>query len=254
MRLIDLTGQKFGRLTVVERDTSAPRSGGKQWRCVCECGESRVVRSFSLRAGHTRSCGRAGCRVRRTKTHGMGGTPEYGAWHTALTRCTVSTNPDYQYYGGRGIAMCPEWADDFLTFYKHVGPKPDSEYMLSRIDKDRDYEPGNVEWALPSDTMRAKWPRDNPERAPKPRVAKPAKPAKPRVERPAKPRFQMDAEPHIERTETARYEIFKIRMGVNDWADSFRIPREVLLERLCAGWPLYAAITGIEPTETRERK
>ena len=59
-RFIDLTGQRFGRLTVVSRaENRITPSGGKlsQWECVCDCGAHVVVTGISLRSGNTQSCG-----------------------------------------------------------------------------------------------------------------------------------------------------------------------------------------------------
>lgn len=54
-KLIDLTGQKFGRLTVIKR---APNKGDiVQWECKCECGNQVIVRGECLRKGNTKSCG-----------------------------------------------------------------------------------------------------------------------------------------------------------------------------------------------------
>ena len=53
--LIDLTGQRFGRLTVTERTVSP--SGRPMWLCVCDCGNDAVVSGDSLRRGVTKSCG-----------------------------------------------------------------------------------------------------------------------------------------------------------------------------------------------------
>lgn len=64
MALIDMTGQRFGRLTVLERaenyqyDTGAGWYSTKAvWRCRCDCGAETVVIGSNLRRGATRSCG-----------------------------------------------------------------------------------------------------------------------------------------------------------------------------------------------------
>jgi len=80
-------------------------------------------------------------------THGMTKRPEYLAWMNAKSRCNNPKNKAWSYYGGRGISMCEEWVDDFLSFYEHVGPKPSPEHSLDRIDNDGNYEPGNLRWA-----------------------------------------------------------------------------------------------------------
>jgi hypothetical protein len=54
--LIDLTGRRFGRLVVVNRDMTAPTKR-PAWRVVCDCGQKRTVAGSALRKGLTRSCG-----------------------------------------------------------------------------------------------------------------------------------------------------------------------------------------------------
>ena len=59
-RLIDLTGQTFGKLTVLDRvDDYVSPSGHRlvQWRCKCECGKDTIVAGNALRRGTTQSCG-----------------------------------------------------------------------------------------------------------------------------------------------------------------------------------------------------
>lgn len=55
--MIDLTGQRFGRLTVLERDKSTESSNRTLWKCVCDCGTMKSVSSHALRYGLTKSCG-----------------------------------------------------------------------------------------------------------------------------------------------------------------------------------------------------
>lgn len=54
MKALDLSGQKFGRLTVGER---VPGIGKPHWNCVCDCGKPKIVSSSNLKNGHTKSCG-----------------------------------------------------------------------------------------------------------------------------------------------------------------------------------------------------
>lgn len=53
--LIDLTGRRFGRLTVIAR--AASRDKNLRWHCRCDCGKETVVVGVSLRGGATKSCG-----------------------------------------------------------------------------------------------------------------------------------------------------------------------------------------------------
>lgn len=77
-------------------------------------------------------------------------SPEYKAWYAAKHRCTNPNNKYWNHYGGRGIKMCPEWQENFAAFLAHIGPKPHPKLTLDRIDNDKGYEPGNVQWATMS--------------------------------------------------------------------------------------------------------
>lgn len=79
--------------------------------------------------------------------HGMSRTREYRLWIAMKVRCYNRNCPEFHMYGGRGIAMCDEWRDDFSAFLRDVGPRPGRGYSVDRIDNDGNYEPGNVRWA-----------------------------------------------------------------------------------------------------------
>ena len=55
-RVKDMTGMKFGRLTVIERRGSN-KSGNALWLCKCDCEKEVVVRNDHLTSGSTKSCG-----------------------------------------------------------------------------------------------------------------------------------------------------------------------------------------------------
>lgn len=56
-KLIDLTGQNFGRLRVICRDNNVDSSKGAYWICECQCGKKKSVKGIYLRNGLTQSCG-----------------------------------------------------------------------------------------------------------------------------------------------------------------------------------------------------
>ena len=65
MKLKDISGQKFGRLTVLYRVFPNSKQGSARWHCVCECGKEIDVDGVKLRTGHTKSCG---CLVKENMT------------------------------------------------------------------------------------------------------------------------------------------------------------------------------------------
>lgn len=150
----DLTDQRFGKLVVLSR---APSQGkGAFWNVRCDCGTEKILPASPLSRGHAKSCGCgiAESNARRAK-HGAaarkkgGSNPNraYIRWVSVRQRCTNPNDVAYHRYGGRGIIMHPEWAQDFTAFFRDVGEPPTSKHTLERINNDRGYEPGNVCWA-----------------------------------------------------------------------------------------------------------
>lgn len=153
--LIDLVGEVFGRLTVIEREGS--KQGEAAWRCRCECGNESVVRGSHLRERPgTRSCGCLG--VDSIKTHGLSRTREYSSLRCAIRRCTDPRDVSWDRYGGRGIRVCQRWLDDPQTFVEDMGERP-LETTLERLNVNGDYEPSNCVWATNADQHRNR--RDN---------------------------------------------------------------------------------------------
>ena len=150
MRLVDLTGQKFGRLTVISR----AENKGKEtcWKCQCDCGNEVIVQGNNLKNGHTVSCGcfRREKTSESHKTHGMKGTSIHNTWSHIKARCFNPNSKHYKDYGGRGITMFPEWIDNFQAFYDYVSKLEhygEDGYTLDRINNDGNYEPDNLRWA-----------------------------------------------------------------------------------------------------------
>jgi hypothetical protein len=64
-----------------------------------------------------------------------------------IHRCYHKNNIGYHRYGGRGIRVCDEWKNDFLSFYNYMSSFKeidDIRYSMDRIDNDGNYEPGNI--------------------------------------------------------------------------------------------------------------
>lgn len=140
--MLDLTGRRFGKWTVLSRAPNEP-NGKISFNVRCDCGTEKQVRSQSLTSGGTTQCYH--CVHLR---HGDCKAREYNSWANMIQRCTNPKHPKYPDYGGRGIKVCEHWRSSYPNFLADVGRRPSLAHTLDRFpDVNGNYEPGNVRWA-----------------------------------------------------------------------------------------------------------
>lgn len=145
----DLSGKKFGRLTV-SHETQTDKAH-RHWTCRCDCGAEIVVGHPALKRGATQSCGclRRESTSEKMTVHGNARrgmrSRAYGIWSGMLARCGIESATGFARYGGAGVLVCERW-HTFTNFLADMGDPPDG-MSIDRIKNELGYELGNCRWA-----------------------------------------------------------------------------------------------------------
>lgn len=153
-RLIDLIGEHFGRLIVIQRMDN-DKNQKTRWLCQCSCGNKIIAQSGNLQSSNTRSCG---CLAREGNNMSHGHSKKgkwsktYESWAAMVQRCTDPNCLAYHRYGGRGITVCSEWMQ-FKNFLKDMG-EPPVGYQIDRMNNNKNYYKSNCRWATRKEQAR----------------------------------------------------------------------------------------------------
>lgn len=157
--MVNLIGQKFGRLTAVEFCGVVNRKA--RWKCVCDCGLTVIATANNLRNGNTKSCGclrreTASSRGKANTVHGNSHdnrTRLYSIWCGMRQRCSNPNHHAYYLYGKKGVRLCSEW-EDFLNFKAWALSHGYADNLsIDRIDHNGGYDPNNCRWITISENV-----------------------------------------------------------------------------------------------------
>lgn len=137
---LNLVGQTFWNITVINKSESIKNHSA--FLCRCICGKEIILIGCELKRGNHKSCG---CRRGRKKPYDRN-HPLYDVWKGMKARCRDINHISYKNYGGRGIMVCDEWKNDYLSFYNWAiisGWK--EKLQIDRINNNGNYCPENCQ-------------------------------------------------------------------------------------------------------------
>lgn len=143
-------GDKINDLTMIEPSYTYGKKSRRYAKFQCDCGNIKTIRVYNVTSESTKSCG---CKKHINMTprnikHGLCYSRLYNIWRKMIYRCKSKSYHEYEYYGGRGIKVCEEWENNFLTFYNWaINNGYKDNLSIDRINTNGNYTPDNCKWS-----------------------------------------------------------------------------------------------------------
>lgn len=149
--MLDITGEKYGKLTAVRNTGRVNNQNNYIWEFLCDCGNTVERATGNIRHRQTGQCPKCAKEAYKSPNlkHGRSKSKAYKSWLKIKERCFDEDSKDFYLYGGKGITMQGDWVHDFDAFYNHIGTPPENTryWSVDRIDYSNGYVEGNVRWA-----------------------------------------------------------------------------------------------------------
>lgn len=148
----EIKSQKYGKLSAIRR-IGKDKHGHYLWECRCDCGNVVIAAQARLRSGRKRSCGclHKDAAQKRAKPYSHR-ERLYVLWMGMRQRCSNPNNSSYAWYGGKGVTVCDEWENNYLSFKKwaletgYDESLPRGMQTIERKNVGKGYSPDNCEW------------------------------------------------------------------------------------------------------------
>lgn len=165
MAKLNIEGERYGRLLVLQRSERISRNGKTYLTCICDCGRTVDVYMGNLRNGHTKSCGCYNLEIVTKHGHcrrSFGKTSTRNSYRAMMSRCYRSGDKAFKRYGGASmpVTVCARWRKSFVNFLSDMGERPPNT-SLGRKHTTRIYSKRNCAWQTrleqAADMTRTRW-------------------------------------------------------------------------------------------------